>query len=149
MSWLRKCFLVGEILFKSRILRSSFLIGLFLIRVKRGAQDIFLYTYACRPSHAEPVNFTVCQCLLITPIYIDNLRVRPLVFEMDRQSFRGVYGHVSKVVSFHRFVSFTSRISTYHLPWHDIWFFFFFFLLLISIIEHKSKLFFIFYFYFL
>ena len=57
MPWLRKCFLVGEILFKLRILRSSFLIGLFLIKVKRGAQDISLYTYACRPSHVEPVNF--------------------------------------------------------------------------------------------
>ena len=113
MPWLRRCFLVGEILFKSRILWNSFLIGLFLIRVKRGVQDISLYTYVCRPSHAEPVSLAIRQCLLIVLIYIENLQVRPSVFKMDRQSFRGIYGHVSKVVSFHKFVNFTSKISTY------------------------------------
>ena len=83
MPWLRKCFLIGEILFKSRILRSSFLIGLFLIRVKREAQDISLYTYACRPSHAELISFAVRQCILIALIYIDNLQVYLSIFEMD------------------------------------------------------------------
>ena len=49
--WLRRCFLVGKKLFISRI-SNPFLVGVFLIRVKRGAQDISLYTYACRSSHA-------------------------------------------------------------------------------------------------
>ena len=48
--WLR-CFLVGKKLFISRI-SNPFLVGVFLIRVKGGAQDISLYTYACRSSHA-------------------------------------------------------------------------------------------------
>ena len=110
MPWLRRCFLVEEILFKSCILQSSFLIGLFLIKVKREAQDISLYTYACRSSHAELASLAIHQCLLIVPIYIEDLQVRLPVFKMDCQSFRGVYGHVSKVISF------TSRISTDQLP---------------------------------
>ena len=46
MPWLRRCFLVGEILFNLRILQSPFLIGLSLIKGNRGVQDISLHTYA-------------------------------------------------------------------------------------------------------
>ena len=119
--WLRRCFLVGEILFKSRILRSSSLIGLFFIRVKRGAQDISLYTYACRPSHVELVSFIPSASLLVNAFW--SFLFILTTFRCTHQSlrwivnlFRGVYGHVSRVVSFHKFVSFTSRISTYHSP---------------------------------
>ena len=48
--WLRGSFLVGENLFNLRILQNPFLVGVFLIRLKRGMQDISLYTRACRPS---------------------------------------------------------------------------------------------------
>ena len=50
--WQRRSFLVGEIFFNSHILRDPFLIGLSLIRVKRGAQDISLYAYTWRPREA-------------------------------------------------------------------------------------------------
>ena len=40
--WPRRCFLVGEILFNSRILRNSFLIGVFLNRVFCGVQGILI-----------------------------------------------------------------------------------------------------------
>ena len=55
----KKMFLVGEKLFISRILRNLFLVGIFLIRVKCGAQDIPLYSYACEPCkrHVGPVSF--------------------------------------------------------------------------------------------
>ena len=49
-AWLRRSFLVGENFFNSRILRNPFLVGVFLIRVKRRAQDISSYTHAWRPS---------------------------------------------------------------------------------------------------
>ena len=44
--WLRRCFLVGEKLFILRILRNPFFVGVSLVRVKRGAQYISLYTHA-------------------------------------------------------------------------------------------------------
>ena len=40
--WLRRCFLVGKILFNSHILQNPFLIGVFLIRVYRRVQGIFI-----------------------------------------------------------------------------------------------------------
>ena len=40
--WLRRCFLVGGILFNLCILRNPFLIGVFLIRVYCGVQGIFI-----------------------------------------------------------------------------------------------------------
>ena len=40
--WPRRCFLVGEILFNSRILRNSFLIGVFLTRVFCWVQGILI-----------------------------------------------------------------------------------------------------------
>ena len=48
---------MGKKLFISHILRNPFLVGVFLIRVKCGAQDISLYTCACRSSHVEPISF--------------------------------------------------------------------------------------------
>ena len=45
-------FLIGENLFNPCIFQNPFLIGVFLIRGKRGAQDIFLYTHTWRPSKA-------------------------------------------------------------------------------------------------
>ena len=50
--WLRRCFLVEEILFNSHILWNPFLVGLPLIRVNHGEQDIFLYNHAWRSSKA-------------------------------------------------------------------------------------------------
>ena len=50
--WLRRCFLVGEKLFILRILRNLFLVGVSLVRVKHGAQYIFLYTHVWRPNKA-------------------------------------------------------------------------------------------------
>ena len=50
--WPRRSFLVGEIFFNLHILQNPFLIGVFLIRVYCGAQDISLYTYVWRPSKA-------------------------------------------------------------------------------------------------
>ena len=47
--WLRRYFFVREILFNLRILRNSFLVGLTLIRVYCGVQDIFLHTHMWRP----------------------------------------------------------------------------------------------------
>ena len=52
MPWSRSSFLIGENLFNPCIFRNSFLIRVFLIRGKRGAQDISLYTHAWRPSKA-------------------------------------------------------------------------------------------------
>ena len=124
MPWLRRCFLVKEILFMLRILRSPFLVGLSLIRIKHGTQDFSIYTYACRTSHAGSVNFITSASLfvnifLIVPFYLDDLRMCPSVFEMDHPCSRGVWGYVSKVISFHghisfyRLFNFTSRIFTY------------------------------------
>ena len=50
MPWSRSSFLIGENLFNPCIFWNPFLIGVFLIRGKRGAQDISLYTYVWRPS---------------------------------------------------------------------------------------------------
>ena len=44
MPWSRSSFLIGENLFNPCIFRNPFLVGVFLIRGKRGAQDISLYT---------------------------------------------------------------------------------------------------------
>ena len=41
--WLRRYFLVGEILFNSRILQNPFFIGVFLIRVYCGVQGILIH----------------------------------------------------------------------------------------------------------
>ena len=43
---------MGENLLNLRILRNPFLVGVFLIRVKRRAQDVSLYTHAWRSSKA-------------------------------------------------------------------------------------------------
>ena len=55
----KKMFLVGEKLFISLILWNPFLVGIFLIRVKCGTQDIPLHTYACEPRnrHVGSVSF--------------------------------------------------------------------------------------------
>jgi len=50
--WQRGSFLVGKILINACILNDPFLIGIFLIRVNRGAQDVSLYTHAWRSSKA-------------------------------------------------------------------------------------------------
>ena len=52
MPWSRSSFLIGENLFNLCIFRNPFLIGVFLIRGKRGAQNISLYPHAWRPSKA-------------------------------------------------------------------------------------------------
>ena len=52
MPWSRSSFLIGENLFNLCIFRNPFLVGVFLIRGKHGAQDISLYTHAWRPSKA-------------------------------------------------------------------------------------------------
>ena len=52
MPWSRSSFLLGENLFNPCIFRNPFLIGVFLIRGKRGAQNISLYTHTWRPSKA-------------------------------------------------------------------------------------------------
>ena len=52
MPWSKSSFLIGENLFNPCIFRNPFLIGIFLIRGKRGVQDISLYTHAWRPSKA-------------------------------------------------------------------------------------------------
>ena len=43
---------MGENLLNLHFLRNPFLIGVFLIRVKRGAQDVSLYTHVWRSSNA-------------------------------------------------------------------------------------------------
>ena len=52
MPWSRSSFLIGENLFNPCIFRNPFLVGVFLIRGKHGAQNISLYTHAWRPSKA-------------------------------------------------------------------------------------------------
>ena len=52
MPWSRSSFLIGENLFNLCIFRNPFLLGVFLIRGKHGAQDISLYTHVWRPSKA-------------------------------------------------------------------------------------------------
>ena len=52
VTWLRGLFLVGKIFITTRILRDPFLVGIPLIRVSRGAQDVSLYIHAWRPSKA-------------------------------------------------------------------------------------------------
>ena len=52
MPWSRSSFLIGESLFNLCIFWNPFLVGVFLIRGKHGAQDISLYTHAWRPSKA-------------------------------------------------------------------------------------------------
>ena len=72
--WPRRSFLVGEIFFNSFILRNPFLVGVLLIRVERGVQDISLHTSMhedqVRPHHTcqrstyplklLPINFLFC-----------------------------------------------------------------------------------------
>ena len=50
MPWSRSSFLIEENLFNPCIFWNPFLIGVFLIRGKRRAQDVSLYTHAWRPS---------------------------------------------------------------------------------------------------
>ena len=52
MPWSRSSFLIGENLFNPCIFRNPFLVGVFLIRGKSGAQDISLYMHAWGPSKA-------------------------------------------------------------------------------------------------
>ena len=99
--WLRRSFLVGEILFNSHILRNSFLVGLLFIRVIRGAQDISLYTYVWRPSKAISDSSKVClspsasfQQLLIPFTYSSrlvqmfvDLKVQPSALRWNRRLY--------------------------------------------------------------
>ena len=60
--WLRRCFLVGEILLSLRILWNPFLIGVFLIRVYHGQQGILICGAQVKEMldlsrHARPVSF--------------------------------------------------------------------------------------------
>ena len=66
--WLRRCFLVGERLFISRILRNPFLVGVFLIRAKCGAQDISLYTLCVRTTQET---WLTCQLHLVNLSFHD------------------------------------------------------------------------------
>ena len=50
--WRRGSFLVGKILINTCILQDPFLIGILLIRVNHGVQDISLYTHSWRASKA-------------------------------------------------------------------------------------------------
>ena len=50
--WRRGSFLVGKILINTCILQDPFLIGILLIRVNRGVQDISLYTHSWKASKA-------------------------------------------------------------------------------------------------
>ena len=50
--WHRGSFLIGKISINTRILRDPFLVGIPLIRVNHGVQDVSLYTHAWRPSKA-------------------------------------------------------------------------------------------------
>ena len=50
--WHRGSFFVGKIFINARILQDPFLVGIPLIRVIRGAQDVSLYIHAWRPSKA-------------------------------------------------------------------------------------------------
>lgn len=52
VTWHRGFFLVGKIFITMRILWDPFLIGIPLIRVSRGAQNVSLYIHAWRPSKA-------------------------------------------------------------------------------------------------
>ena len=50
--WRRGSFLVGMILSNTRIVQDLFLVGILLIKVNRGVQDVSLYTHAWGPSKA-------------------------------------------------------------------------------------------------
>ena len=52
VSWWRRSFLVGKILINTRILRDPFLIGIPVIKVNHGVQDISLHRHSWRPSKA-------------------------------------------------------------------------------------------------
>ena len=74
VSWPRRSFLVGEIFFNLHILQNPLLIGVFLIRVYCGAQDISLYTYVWRPSKAisdsSKVYLSSSACLVHSVSYL-------------------------------------------------------------------------------
>ena len=112
--WLRRCFLVREKLFIPRILRNPFLVGVFLIRVKCGAQDISLYTYACEPRkrHVGLVSFIPST---YPSIKHHSSRLQPMhwwplvalvIPNTGRQPFGVSNENISKVVSFLRVVSY-------------------------------------------
>ena len=50
--WHRRPFLVGKIFMNACILQDPFLVGIPLIRVNRGVQDVSLYTHVWSPSKA-------------------------------------------------------------------------------------------------
>ena len=97
--WLRRSFLVREILFNSRILQNPFLVGLPLIKVNRGAQDISLYSHAWRLSKVMSDSSKVCLfplasfCQLLIPstyssclvqMFVD-LKVQPSALRWNRR----------------------------------------------------------------
>ena len=119
MPWLRRCFLVGEKLFISCILQNPFLVGVFLIRVKCGAQDISLYTYVCEPCkrHVGPVSFIPSTYPSMKRHFGHPMHwwpsVAPVIPNMDRQPFGVSHKNLSKVISYFKIVSYYKLVSYY------------------------------------
>ena len=110
MPWSRSSFLIGENLFNLCIFRNPFLVGVFLIRGKHGAQNISLYTHAWRPSkamldsseiHISPSTYSLQLILfsLLSPAYYLQLTIFSLLCpRCNRQVWGGA-------------VDFTTRLS--------------------------------------
>ena len=124
--WLRRCFLVGERLFISRILRNPFLVGVFLIRAKCGAQDISLYTLCVRTTQEtwltrqlHPVNLSFHDTS-----FWSSLTHALMTFSCSRHPQYGLspfgvsHENVSKVVSYFRVVSYY-RVVNYYLGFRN------------------------------
>ena len=107
--WSRSSFLIGENLFNPCIFRNPFPVGVFLIRGKRGAQDIFLYTHAWRPSkamsdsseiHISPsvYSFQLTVFSLLSPTYYLQLTVFNLLYpRCSRQVWGGAVDFTTKL----------------------------------------------------
>ena len=75
--WHRRLFLVGKIFINARILRDPFLVGISLIRVSCGAQDVSLYIHVWGPSKAMSDSSKIYRSLLVSFCRLFSLSMHP------------------------------------------------------------------------
>ena len=115
--------LVGLIFIPTR----GFLVGIPLIRVSHGAQDVSLYVHGWGPRKAtsDPskvylsLSASFCQLFSLSMHYVPfissiiDLEAHPLALRWNRRIYGVVYECTSKVIKFIRFVSFASSLSNF------------------------------------
>ena len=125
--WHRGLFLVGKIFINVCILWDPFLVGIPLIRVSHGAQDVSLYVHGWGPRKAtsDPskvylsLSASFCQLFSLSMHYVPfissiiDLEAHPLALRWNRRIYGVVYECTNKVIKFIRFVSFASSLSNF------------------------------------